>query len=262
MKYRGRFTSLFLVILGAALFPMPIPTQADTTIPHGHSLIVRPKPPATQEEQASPAQAGDRKDKSQPKLSLSTPPASTNKLTALPRTGKPIRLLSMGSRIPNTGAPPSQDREIKMMTDTSTETDTPSARGRGAARSIVRRGDEANQFSLPVAPSPPIVLVPMHMPASAPPAASSPSTQPPMPTTGAAILSWAATADGNPAGYRVYVGTTPGQYGYAGPFDVTGGTSFTLSDLPLGHTYYFAVSAFDQWGNESPKSDEVSKNIY
>jgi hypothetical protein len=60
----------------------------------------------------------------------------------------------------------------------------------------------------------------------------------------------------------VYVGTTSGSYSFAGPFEVTSGTSFTVPNLPFGTTYFFAVSAFDKTGNESTKSAEVSKSLF
>lgn len=62
------------------------------------------------------------------------------------------------------------------------------------------------------------------------------------------------------AGFRVYVGTASGVYGP--PIDVGNVTSYTVSNLPLGYTYYFAVSDYDSNGAESITSNEVSKSIY
>ena len=258
MKSIVSSASLSLALVSVAL--LPIPVQADPTILRSHSLIVRPKPPVVQEDPATQNQASDRKEKGQAGRSPSTSHSSSRTLAAPPRVAPPIRLLSMGSRKPS-DASSAQGNHVRPSTESSTETDPTAAQTR-SAKSLLHRGDGMSRFSLTVAPSPPIVLVPSQIPLSNPPAADPQTVQPPIPTTGTAILSWAPTVEGTPAGYRVYVGTSSGLYGYAGPFDVTGGTSFTLSDLPLGHTYYFAVSAFDQWGNESPKSDEVSKNIY
>jgi hypothetical protein len=39
-------------------------------------------------------------------------------------------------------------------------------------------------------------------------------------------------------------------------------TSYTISNLPKGQTYYFAISAYDSAGNESVMSAEVSKSLY
>jgi hypothetical protein len=67
----------------------------------------------------------------------------------------------------------------------------------------------------------------------------------------------------NLAGYKIYVGTASGLYNYAGsPFVVGVTSSYTISGLPSGQTYYFAISAFDQSGNESGLSSEVTKSIY
>ena len=71
-----------------------------------------------------------------------------------------------------------------------------------------------------------------------------------------------ANTESDLAGYRIYVGTRSGSYGLAGPFEVTSGTSFTIPNLPVGTTYFFAVSAFDKTGNESAKSAEVSKSLF
>lgn len=65
------------------------------------------------------------------------------------------------------------------------------------------------------------------------------------------------------AGYKVYVGTAPGLYSYPGSPIVIGRTdNYAITGLPVGQTYYFAISAFDDSGNESALSSEVSKSIY
>ena len=100
-----------------------------------------------------------------------------------------------------------------------------------------------------------------------PPPPPSPPAPTPSPTSSAlrvasATVSWIANTESDLAGYRVYVGTSSGTYNFAGPFEVAGGTSFTVPNLPVGTTYYFAVSAFDKAGNESTKSAEVSKSLF
>ena len=79
-------------------------------------------------------------------------------------------------------------------------------------------------------------------------------------------LSWdppTENTDGTPvtdlAGYKIYYGTSSGNYTTV--VDVKNVTTFTITDLPEGFTYYFAVTAYDIYGNESAFSDEVSKNI-
>jgi hypothetical protein len=92
-------------------------------------------------------------------------------------------------------------------------------------------------------------------PSSTPPATSS--------GTGNATLSWTLNSETDLAGYKVYVGTAPGLYSYPGSPIVIGRTdNYAITGLPVGQTYYFAISAFDNSGNESTLSTEVSKSIY
>ena len=110
--------------------------------------------------------------------------------------------------------------------------------------------------SQPTATSPP---PPPPSPPSPTPVASAPA---PAPRTASATVSWNANTEADLAGYRVYVGTASGSYGFAGPFEIASGTSFTVPNLPVGTTYFFAVTAFDKSGNESTKSAEVSKSLF
>jgi hypothetical protein len=87
---------------------------------------------------------------------------------------------------------------------------------------------------------------------------------------GAAIsLSWVAPAereDGNPismseiAGYRVYYGTSQGDY--SGQVDIAESSTMqaTLNNLPSG-TYYIVVTTYDVAGLESGYSEEVVKTV-
>ena len=73
------------------------------------------------------------------------------------------------------------------------------------------------------------------------------------------------TANGEPdlAGYKIYVGTASGTYSFPGSAFVIGKVmSYTISNLPKGQTYFFAISAYDSAGNESPLSAEVSKSLF
>ncbi len=76
---------------------------------------------------------------------------------------------------------------------------------------------------------------------------------------GAAVLAWDANNEADLAGYRVYVGLASGAYSTS--IDVGTVTSYTLTGLATGTTYYFAVTAYDTSGNESAPSNEVSKPI-
>ncbi|MCS6291045.1 MAG: fibronectin type III domain-containing protein [Nitrospira sp.] len=115
----------------------------------------------------------------------------------------------------------------------------------------------------PSAPTQSAVTTPPPPPPSptAPlPVATTPSST--APKTTSATVSWNANTEPDLAGYRIYVGTRSGSYGFIGPFEVSNRTSFTITNLPVGATYFFAVSAFDKSGNESAKSAEVSKSLF
>jgi hypothetical protein len=75
-------------------------------------------------------------------------------------------------------------------------------------------------------------------------------------------LTWNATTtnvDGTPLedleGYKVYHGTESKKYKVS--YDVKNVTTYKIDDLIDWHTYYFAVTAYDTSGNESPYSEEI-----
>ena len=78
-------------------------------------------------------------------------------------------------------------------------------------------------------------------------------------TSNSATLQWAANQEPDLAGYRVYHGTTPGNYG--SPRDAGMTSSYQYNNLESNKTHYFSVTAVDEAGNESPPSPEVSKAI-
>ncbi|GFO60114.1 hypothetical protein GMST_24390 [Geomonas silvestris] len=78
-----------------------------------------------------------------------------------------------------------------------------------------------------------------------------------------ATMSWSAPttySDGSTLsglkGYKLYTGTTRGSY--SNPVDVGNTNSYTMTGLGDGTTYYFAVTAYDNLGNSSGYSNEVS----
>ena len=73
-------------------------------------------------------------------------------------------------------------------------------------------------------------------------------------------LAWNPSSDPSVAGYRLYYGNASRDYFPA--LDVESRTSWKLGDLVEGIPYYFAVTAYDQAGNESDFSAEVSQTIY
>jgi len=84
------------------------------------------------------------------------------------------------------------------------------------------------------------------------------TTSPPTSTTKSATLAWNAVTNTPITGYRVYVGEAPRLYTRT----ISAGTltSATVSNLTVGKTYYFSVTAYNSAG-ESPGSAEVSRTI-
>jgi hypothetical protein len=72
-------------------------------------------------------------------------------------------------------------------------------------------------------------------------------------------LAWDPNTEPDLAGYMIYYGFATQSYDYV--VDVGDQTTFTLSDLEDGHTYYFAVTAYDTEDLESDFSNEVMKNF-
>jgi hypothetical protein len=72
-------------------------------------------------------------------------------------------------------------------------------------------------------------------------------------------ISWNANTETDLAGYKVYYGNSSGNYNYV--VDVGNQTSYILSNLVSGETYYIAVTAYDTSGNESTYANEVIYNV-
>jgi hypothetical protein len=72
-------------------------------------------------------------------------------------------------------------------------------------------------------------------------------------------VTWAANGEADLAGYKVYVGTTSGVY--TRTIDAGKVTSYAIT-LPKGVTYFFSVTAYDNSGNESGHSGEVSRSLF
>jgi len=89
----------------------------------------------------------------------------------------------------------------------------------------------------------------------------------PQPTTGSAILTWAAPAlnsDGTPltdlAAFKVYWGRTQGTYSQSTKISNTAARTYTVGGLTKG-TWYFVVTALNAQGLESPYSNVWSKTV-
>jgi fibronectin type III domain protein len=74
--------------------------------------------------------------------------------------------------------------------------------------------------------------------------------------TNKVTLAWDRSQSANIAGYRLYRGLA--SQVYTDLVDVGNTTNATLSDLSLGTNYFFAVTAYDIIGLESPFSNEIS----
>jgi hypothetical protein len=72
-------------------------------------------------------------------------------------------------------------------------------------------------------------------------------------------ISWNPNTESDLEGYQVYSGTAPGTYSHV--INVGRTTTIDVSGLEAGPTYYFAVTAYDYSGNESPYSAEQSVSI-
>lgn len=85
------------------------------------------------------------------------------------------------------------------------------------------------------------------------------------PTSGIATTSltvgWDPNQESDLSGYRLYQATASGRYGAPIATLTRTSTSHVIDNLQSGVTYYFAVAAFDNAGNEGPLSNEISRMI-
>jgi hypothetical protein len=71
--------------------------------------------------------------------------------------------------------------------------------------------------------------------------------------------------DGSPlpqqdiAGYRIYLGTVPGQYSEQIRINDPNTTKYVVRDLAPGTQYYISMTTLDTAGQESPKSAEMQQ---
>jgi len=73
---------------------------------------------------------------------------------------------------------------------------------------------------------------------------------------GGITIAWDANKETDLAGYKVYVGVESGIYNE--PITLDTKTQYTVRKLITGTMYYLALTAFDNYGNESGYSTEVS----
>ena len=82
------------------------------------------------------------------------------------------------------------------------------------------------------------------------------------PATSSVTLTWNANTESDLAGYKIYRATTSG--GYGAPIATVQGniTTYIATGLQSGTTYFFVITAYGSAGNESLRSNEVSKSIF
>lgn len=76
-------------------------------------------------------------------------------------------------------------------------------------------------------------------------------------TSGIAVLSWDPNTGTDLAGYKIYLATASGAYATpiaTTPIDVT---TYTVTGLAPGTTYFFVVTVFNTDGTESSFSNEA-----
>jgi tetratricopeptide (TPR) repeat protein len=82
---------------------------------------------------------------------------------------------------------------------------------------------------------------------------------PPAARAASVSLAWNPNTEPDLAGYKIHMGTSSRKYSQV--IDVGHVTSFTVSNLQQGQTYYFAVTAYDIFANQSRFSVEISATI-
>ncbi|TMQ27487.1 MAG: fibronectin type III domain-containing protein [Nitrospirae bacterium] len=246
------------------------------------SPIRPPKPPASLPTMPS---THHRTLTKRPAIASTTAPATSSQtLRAALTSGTAAGQVTQTTADPTKGTTPTTTAPITKsmaaplpgVTSTGSAAVAPTARSPFAGAASVRSAASAGSGSAPsfsgsrsalnllqnsaiaslLQPSTPVVTTPPSLPP--------PSTPPPpSPSQGSVTLTWTANREPDIAGYKVYVGTASGTYSFPGSAFVIGKvTSYTVSNLPMGQTYFFAISAYDSAGNESLLSAEVSKSLF
>lgn len=240
----------------------PVPTQPDARSLH-RKLTKRPRQATITAPSAGSAQSTAPLSQAPSTLPNRLSTGGTAIATQAPVTNVPVSSISTGTSVPVAGATLSTSKPAAAsgLASAGIAAAVSSGSGVTSGRGMQRLVEQVSGLSQLLAPT---------LSAPAPPSSSSPPPSPPPPTstlpppgTGSALLSWTPDSGSNLAGYKIYVGTAPGQYAYPGSPIVIGlASSYTLSNLPQGQTYYFAISAYTYSGTESGLSNEVSKSIY
>lgn len=92
---------------------------------------------------------------------------------------------------------------------------------------------------------------------SSAPAGSTPAAT----ATSSALFEWDANTETDLAGYKIYKGTSSGQFGAPIATLPSSATSYEATGLQKAAAYFFVVTAFDTSGNEGPHSNELTVTI-
>src|SRR5213083_415818 len=79
-------------------------------------------------------------------------------------------------------------------------------------------------------------------------------------SVGSVSLAWDKTTDPAAVNYNLYSGTSSGNYTTYADLNPATITSYTVTGLTPGATYYFSIT-YDTLGGESAYSNEVSKTV-
>lgn len=266
---RRRYTdcSLWIALVLTSLSNV---AWAEGTDRSSHSLILRP--PGASSAQRFAIDPGQTQSSSQPvaphsliKKPIPPSPPLTPTGALLPSISPPpetpisstIQPALMGG-VPPRDMTPSPDipmgRSAAPYASASAGPRTESSHLPGALQRLFR---DNPAFTKLLQVAPPVASTP-------PPSQSPPSTDPPpVSPVNKVTLTWIANKESDLAGYKVYVGTSSGNYDFPGsPFVISKTTTYIVRNLQQNTTYFFAISAYDFAGNESPLSSEVSKSIF
>ena len=245
-----------------SISPTPTPSLHHRTLTK-RPAIPSPTAPANSsqtlpEESASSIAAGQftQATTDTSKNAIPTATAPITKATAMPLAG----VSSSSASVAPTAAPPFAEAAGVHSTASAGSGSAPSSSGSRSALNLLKNSAITSLLK----PSTPVVNTPPSLPPPSTPPSNPPSTPPPpSPSTGSLTLRWTANAEPDLAGYKIYVGTASGTYSFPGSAFVVGKiTSYIITNLPKGQTYFLAISAYDRAGNESGLSAEVSSSLY
>ena len=80
-------------------------------------------------------------------------------------------------------------------------------------------------------------------------------------STGTVTLRWDTSTDPQLAGYKIYKSLSSGSYGPPIATLPASVTTYHVTGLTTGDTYFFVVSAYNSAGGESVHSNEVARTI-